>query len=664
MKKTEAVKLNRHLAMLRAGAAAVPLRVADVDYNVDTIIRTAEDASRKGIQLLAFPEMSITGYTIGDLVQQQILLDSAKAGLSRLAKTTAKLELLIIVGLPLVVSQRVYNCAAVIGSGKVLGIVPKTFLPNYKEFYEARHFTPSREADTGFIEIDGHPVPFGADLLFTVRGLESAVVGVEICEDMWVPLAPHEYQALAGATVLVNISASNEILGKSDWRRTMVASESGRCLAAECYVSAGIDESSNDVVYAGHSLIAENGVVMRESRRFEESSLIFADIDTERLVHDRLTQTTFNDIERQRIPFRFIEAEIKDIEAAKIYNSMNPHPFVPDDPARRAERCREIFSMQVAGLAKKLTGSKNEKIVLGISGGLDSTLALLVAVRTMDGLKLSRKNIYAYTMPGFGTTRRTRANAEKLCKELGVTFEIVDIKPSSESHLKDINHNFKDEDTVFENVQARYRTELLFNQANHLRAIVLGTGDLTEIALGWATFSGDHISHYHVNCSVPKTLVQYLVKWVAESEPEKSPVAGILFDILATPITPELKRPNNGRTEQLTEEIIGPVELADFFLYPFIRFGMRPGKILYFANEINKEAGFCKKYSLDELFKWEKTFITRFFANQFKRTCMPEGPKVGSVSLSPRGDWRMPSDAEAKVWLQDLELMYGLLSSR
>jgi NAD+ synthase (glutamine-hydrolysing) len=663
MKNTEIVKLNRDLAMLRVGAAAVALRVADVDFNIKSIISAAENASLKGIQLLAFPEMAVTGYTIGDLVHQQILLDSAKAGLSRLAKDTAKLEMLLIAGLPLIVDQRVYNCAAVIGSGRILGVVPKAFLPNYKEFYEARHFTPSREADNGFVEIGGDLVPFGTDLLFAVRGLESAVVGVEICEDMWVPLAPHEYQALAGATVLVNISASNEILGKADWRRTMIESESGRCLAAQCYVSAGINESSNDVVYSGHSLIAENGLILEESRRFEESSLIFADIDTERLAHDRLTQTTFNDIERQRVAFRYIEAEVKDIAAAKLYNSMNPHPFVPDDPARRAERCREIFSIQVAGLSQKLAGSKNERIVIGISGGLDSTLALLVAVSTMDGLKLSRKNIYAYTLPGFGTTRRTKANAAKLCEELGVSFDTIDIKPSSEQQLKDISHNFKDEDTVFENVQARYRTELLFNKANHLRAIVLGTGDLTEIALGWATFSGDHMSHYHINCSVPKTLVQYLVRWVADSEPEKSPVAGILLDILDTPITPELKRPNNGKTEQLTEEIIGPVELADFFLYPFIRFGMRPGKILFFANEINKDKGFYRKYTLDELYKWEKTFLTRFFPNQFKRTCMPEGPKVGSVSLSPRGDWRMPSDAAAGVWLDDLEKMYDRIKS-
>jgi NAD+ synthase (glutamine-hydrolysing) len=440
-----------------------------------------------------------------------------------------------------------------------------------------------------------------------------------------------------------------------------VSSESGRCIAAYCYVSSGIGESSNDLVYGGHVIIAENGTILRESARLSpEPRLIVADIDLERLEHDRSVMTSFRDQAAGVKACRVVEAEVGDLHPQKLERTLDPHPFVPAESARRAERCREIFSMQVGALAQKLAGARKSQIVFGVSGGLDSTLSLLVAAKTMDFLKLLRTNIHAFTLPGFGTTQRTKANATRLCRALGVSLGKVNITRSCSSHLEDLKHG-GGEDVVFENVQARYRTEFLFNKANQLDGIVLGTGDLTEIALGWCTFAGDHISHYHVSASVPKTLVSFLVRWVADEEMAGTPAQTVLYDILKTPISPELTRPENGEIRQKSEEVIGPFELADFYLYPFIRFGMRPGRILYLANEVSQQGLFEGKYSLDDLYKWLKSFISRFFANQFKRTCLPEGPKVGSVSLSPRGDWRMPSEAQAQLWLEDLEAMYRRL---
>ena len=432
--------------------------------------------------------------------------------------------------------------------------------------------------------------------------------------------------------MLINLSASNEVLGKADWRRIMVSSESGRCIAAYCYASSGIGESSNDVVYGGHVLIAENGTILRESERLSSGlQLVISDIDLERLAHDRRVFTSFHEASRQRKNFRVVETEVGDSTPDRLWRTLDPHPFVPADPTRRVERCREIFSMQVGALAKKLYGAKKSHVVLGVSGGLDSTLALLIAVKTMDFLGLLRTNIHAYNLSGFGTTRRTRMNAARLCQVLGVSFERVSITRTCSSHLRDICHSGR-EDIVFENAQARYRTEFLFNKANEFSGIVLGTGDLTEIALGWSTFSGDHISHYHVNASVPKTLVRFLIRWVAEEELAGSPAQKALCDIRETPISPELLRPEKGEITQKSEEVIGPVELADFYLYPFIRFGTRPGKILYLANEVRKQGLFEGQYTLDDLHRWLASFIERFFANQFKRTCLPEGPKIGSGS--------------------------------
>jgi NAD+ synthase (glutamine-hydrolysing) len=651
------VQLNKDLGFLRIAAAVPLLRVADVDFNVENIIEAMKKAKDEGVQVLAFPEMAITGYTLGDLVQHQALLLKAKEGLHRILEASAGNPMLVIIGIPLDVEQKLFNCAVVLNSGRLLGVIPKTLLPSYKEFYEDRWFTSSMDAQYNSVEILGERVPFGTDVLFGLRGISSALIGVEICEDLWVPLAPHEHQALAGATVLINLSASNEVLRKADWRQIMVSSESGRCIAAYCYVSSGIGESSNDVVYSGHILIAENGTVLGESERLSSSpQFVISDIDLERLVHDRRVFASFHETSRQKKNFRIIEAKVTDPTASKLWRTIDPHPFVPADPTKRAERCRDIFSMQVAALAQKLSGAKKSHLVLGVSGGLDSTLALLAAVKTMDFLGLPRANVHAYSLPGFGTTRRTKANATKLCHTLGVSLEQTNITRSCQSHLRDLKHNGQ-QDVVFENVQARYRTEFFFNKANQLDGIVLGTGDLTEIALGWCTFSGDQLSHYHVNTSVPKTLVRFLVRWVADEELAGSPAQKVLYSVLETPISPELLSPEEGKITQKSEEVIGPVELADFYLYPFIRFGTRPGKILYLANEARKQGLFDGKYTLDDLHRWLKSFIHRFFANQFKRTCFPEGPKVGTVSLSPRGDWRMPSDAETKLWLGDLEAM-------
>ena len=654
----QGVQLSKGLGFLRIGAAIPVLRVADVDFNVETMIENLREASSQGVQVLIFPEMAVTGYTIGDLVQHQALLLKAEKGLSDILHESTNIPMVMILGMPLYVEQKIFNCAVVVNAGRVLGVIPKTHLPTYKEFYEDRWFVSSTDAHSDSIELLGQRVPFGADILFRLLGIASPIIGVEICEDLWVPLSPHEYQSLAGATVLVNLSASNEVIGKSDWRRTMVSSESGRCIAGYCYVSAGMGESSNDVVFGGHAIIAENGTILRESDRLSPNSqLLLSDIDLERLVHDRRVTTSFRNTSGEPRVFRIVEAEVADPVPGRLWRTIDPHPFVPTDSTGRAERCREIFSMQVAALGKKLTGAEKSHIVLGVSGGLDSTLALLVAAKTLDLLGLPRSNVHAYTLPGFGTTRRTKTNASALCRALGASYGQVNITRSCRSQLRDLGHDGR-EDVVFENVQARYRTEFFFNKANELDGIALGTGDLTEVALGWCTFAGDHISHYHVNVSVPKTLVRYLVRWVADEELSDSPAQNVLYDILETPISPELRRPENGEIAQKTEEIIGPVELADFYLYFFIRFGMRPGKILYLANEARKQGLFEGQYTLDDLRRWLQSFIERFFANQFKRTCLPEGPKIGSVSLSPRGDWRMPSDAEPALWLEDLEAMY------
>jgi NAD+ synthase (glutamine-hydrolysing) len=658
------VRLTGDLGFLRVGTAVPELRIADIDFNVDAITQLIKSAADQGVQVLSFPEMSLTGYSLGDLVQQEILLSKALKSLRRLLDETAQFNLVCAVGMPVSIGQQIFNCAVLFNAGHILGVIPKTYLPTYREYYEYRWFSPAEDAPADTIELAGQQVPFGTDILFQLPGTRPVLIGVEICEDLWVPLSPHEFQAAAGATLLLNLSASNEILGKAEWRRTIIAAESGRCIAAYCYASAGMHESSNDVVYGGQALIAENGLILLESKRLSpDAQLITADIDIERLEHDRQVDTSFHRLPRPEKSFRIVETRVNDPLPGQLQRTLEAHPFVPSDPTQRSSRCRDIFAMQIAALAQKLSGAGKNRVVIGVSGGLDSTLTLLVAAKTMDFMHLSPKNIYAFTLPGFGTTRRTRTNATKLCEALGVNFGRANITRSCTSQLKDLEHAGQ-QDVVFENVQARYRYAFLFNKANALDAIMLGTGDLTEIALGWSTFAGDHISHYDVNASVPKTLVRYLVRWVADEELAGSPAREILYSILDTPISPELLRPENGKIVQKSEDVIGPVELADFYLYPFIRFGARPGKILYLAEEVRKQGLFDAPYTLPELHRWLRSFITRFFNNQFKRTCLPEGPKIGSVSLSPRGDWRMPSDAKATLWLQDLEEMYKKLKEK
>jgi NAD+ synthase (glutamine-hydrolysing) len=655
------IKLNQDLGYLRIGAAVPSLRIADVDFNVRSIIELIKKARLEGVQALSFPEMALTGYTLGDLVQHQALLKKVESGLNAILAESLDCPMLIIIGMPLSVEQKIFNSAVVINNGRILGVVPKTYLPNYKEFYDARWFESGADNHTSVIELAGQVVPFGTDILFTFKDIPSAIVGVEICEDLWVPFAPHEYQCVAGASVLFNLSASNEVVGKADWRRTLITSESGRCLAAYCYVSSSVGESSNDMVFGGHVIIAEDGLILKESQRLQKDpQLIVSDIDLDRLAFDRRAGVTFQDATRNFKTYRLIQSTLIDFVPAKLWRQLDPHPFVPSDLSKRSYGCRIIFSMQIEALAKKLSGAKKKNLVLGISGGLDSTLALLVAVKAMDLLELPRTNIYAFTLPGFGTTRRTKNNAIKLCKSLGVSFEEINITRTCTAQFEDLGHD-GNEDIVFENVQARYRTVFLFNKANELDAIVLGTGDLTEVALGWSTFAGDQTSHYHINVSVPKTLVRFLIRFVIDEDLSNSAAQALLNDILNTPISPELLRPRKGKIAQKSEDIIGPVELADFYLYPFIRFGMRPGKILYLANETSKQELFDQTYTLEDLYKWLRSFISRFFANQFKRTNIPEGPKIGSVSLSPRSDWRMPSDAEPVLWLEDLDEMYKKL---
>lgn len=663
-KNSPDLKLTQDLGFVRVGTATPSMRVADVDYNVAAIADLLRKACSQGVQVIAFPEMCLTGYTINDLVLHQALLSKAEAGLKSLLDVSKDCPCIVIVGMPVKAEDRVYNCAVVLNLGRILGAVPKTFLPTYREFYDHRWFASGMDVRCGTVELAGQAAPFGTDVLFKLRGSAPAIVGVEVCEDLWLPLSPHEYQAAAGALLLFNLSASNDIIAKADWRRTMVSSESGRCSAAYCYAASGIGESSNDVVFGGHSIIAENGVILAEAERLTAApQLVTADIDLGRLEFDRRAATSFRDIPGQSRAFRIYEAEVQDPAPGRLRRPISPHPFVPKDPSRRAERCRDIFSMQVAALAQKLTGARTERIVIGVSGGLDSTLALLAAAKTMDFLGLPRQNVHAFTLPCFGTTRRTRLNAIQLSKSLEVSLKQVSIIRTAKSQLKDLGHSGED-DVVFENVQARYRTAFLFNKANQTGAIVLGTGDLTEIALGWDTFAGDHISHYHINTSVPKTLVRFLIQWVADEEFAGSPAQKALADILETPISPELRRPVKGQIAQMSEDVIGPVELADFYLYPFIRLGTPPGKILYMAEEVRQLGLFSREYTLEDLYRWEQSFIKRFFANQFKRTCLPEGPKIGSVSLSPRGDWRMPSDAEPALWLEDLDRMYRKLGGQ
>ena len=626
-------------------AAAVPrVKVADCRFNAEQIEKEIIIADGKGVQIIAFPELCITGYTCGDLFAQQLLLEEAEIGLIRILNDTRQMDIISILGMPVACNGALLNVAVVIQKGKVLGVIPKTYLPNYKEFYEKRWFTSACEVHESSIRLCGQVVPMGRNLLFETA---DVTFGVEICEDLWAPIPPSSVLALQGAELLFNLSADTEAIGKHAYLRSLIGQQSARCISGYVFSSCGFGESTTDVVFAGNGLIYENGNLLAASKRFSfEEQMVAGEIDVDYLRAERRVNTTFAACRANcasepavRISTEYVDG--KDLNLTRTYN---PHPFVPQGVALN-ERCEEIFSIQMSGLAQRLVHTKAQSAVVGISGGLDSTLALLVCVKTFDKLGWSRRGIIGVTMPGFGTTDRTYTNAVNLMKALGVTIREVSIKEACIRHFKDINHDIDVHDVVYENAQARERTQILMDIANQTRGLVIGTGDLSELALGWATYNGDHMSMYGVNTGIPKTLVKHLVKWVAENGMDDAS-RGTLLDIVDTPISPELiPADENGNISQVTEDLVGPYELHDFFLYYFIRCGFPPSKIFFLAARTFKGV-----YDEETIRKWLQTFYRRFFSQQFKRSCLPDGPKVGSISLSPRGDWRMPSDAGSEMW--------------
>lgn len=628
---------------VKVGAALPVVRVGDSLFNAEAIIELMQEAEKEQLDLVCFPELAVTGYTCGDLFFQQNLLDCAEQALGKIAEASSGLQVLIFVGCPLRLNNKLYNTAVCIQQGKILAAIPKTYLPNKHEFYEKRWFSPAGEYLHDNLELMGQQVPFGSNILLCSGKLK---VGAEICEDLWAPIPKSSDHCLAGANLIVNLSASNELSGKNRYLRQLLSQQSARCLSGYVYASCGWGESSTDLVFAGNGYVLENGVFLAESKRFHmDKQLVTAEIDIERLLSDRLANDCFVE---EPLPYIKLDFNLAQNKELKLSRTINPHPFVPT-AENMAESCEEIFSIQLAGLAKRLHQTNISKLVLGISGGLDSTLALMVAVKTMDKLGLDRKNIVGITMPGFGTSQRTYKNAIALMKALGVSMKEIDIKAACTQHFKDISHDASIHDATFENTQARERTQILMDYANKIQALVVGTGDLSELALGWATYNGDHMSMYGVNAGVPKTLVRYLLQWVAgQTTDQKS--KDTLLDIIDTPVSPELLPLNSeGKISQKTEELVGPYELHDFFLFYLLRYGFKPSKILYLAG-----LAFENKYEPSFIHQWLKVFIERFFKQQFKRSCLPDGPKVGSVNLSPRGDWRMPSDAECRIWLQDL----------
>lgn len=632
-------------------AAAVPrVKIADCKYNAGQLESLIAIADGKGVQIITFPEMCITAYTCGDLFGQQLLLEEAEMGLMQILNNTRQLDIISILGMPIAVNSTVINAAVVIQKGKILGVVPKTYLPNYKEFYEQRWFTSALQVAEDNVRLCGQIVPMGTNLLFETS---DTTFGIEICEDLWSTIPPSSTLALQGAEILFNLSADNEGIGKHGYLRSLISQQSARCIAGYVFSSCGFGESTTDVVFAGNGLIYENGSELAHNKRFSlKEQLVISEIDVERLRAERRINTTFaaskGTVPSDKKPLR-ITTEFVNSKELNLTRTFDMHPFVPQGETLN-ERCEEVFSIQVAGLAQRLVHTGAKTAVIGISGGLDSTLALLVCVRTFDKLELPRKNIIGVTMPGFGTTDRTYHNALSLMKSLGITIREISIKEACIQHFKDINHDINIHDVTYENSQARERTQILMDIANQTWGMVIGTGDLSELALGWATYNGDHMSMYGVNGSVPKTLVKYLVKWVAENDiDEESRIT--LLDIVETPISPELiPADENGEIQQKTEDLVGPYELHDFFLYYFMRFGFRPSKIYYLANIAFKDI-----YDEETIKKWLSTFFRRFFNQQFKRSCLPDGPKVGSISISPRGDWRMPSDASSATWLKEIE---------
>lgn len=633
---------------VKVAAGTPKIRVADCRYNAEQIFTLMREAAAQGVRVLCLPELCLTGYTCGDLFLQDTLLSGAEEGLSTILEATKNLDMVTALGMPIRVKwdNKLYNCAVVIHKGEILGIVPKNHLPNYGEFYEQRWFAPGLAKDFG-IDLCGQNVSLCSNGLFVCEAMPNLVLGVELCEDLWAPEPPSAALARSGATLILNLSASDETVGKAGYRRSLVTGQSARLVCGYVYADAGEGESTTDLVFTGHNLIAENGTLLAE-RRFA-TGLTISEIDVARLAYERRRMTTFQlPAEQERCPSISLELEPS---TTTLTRYVSPTPFVPEDAAGRAERCDEILKIAALGLKKRIEHTRAAAAVVGLSGGLDSTLAVLITAVAMRLLDRPASDIIAVTMPCFGTTDRTRDNAVELAGRLGATLKRIDISEAVKRHFKDIGQSMEDHDVTFENGQARERTQVLMDIANQVGGMVVGTGDLSELALGWATYNGDHMSMYGVNASIPKTLVRHLVSYVcgdkAESEPELSHV---LADILDTPVSPELLPAVNGQISQKTEDLVGPYELHDFFLYYAIRWGFPPKKVLRLA-----EHAFGRTYDRATILRWEKTFYRRFFAQQFKRSCLPDGPKVGSVTLSPRGDWRMPSDAVASLWLDELE---------
>lgn len=648
---------------IKVAACTPEIQVADVDFNVDKIISQLEKCREEGVKVAVFPELCITGYTCQDLFFQNALLDKAMEGVVKIAKTTADSDMLVAVGMPVRAKGKLYNCAAVIQDGEVRAFVPKTHLPNYNEFYEARHFAPYR-GECAAIDLREYGqlefIPPMEQTVFVCEEIPELVVGFELCEDLWVADPVSNYLAKAGATLICNLSASDEVIGKDSYRRQLVSNQSARLVAGYIYCSAGDGESTQDMVFSGHNIIAENGSILAESRLFE-NGITISEIDFKKLAFERRKISTYpasaewdysskdsgflnmENISRERFSFEIGETALT--------RKFAKTPFIPSNQAERNERCHLILQMQSHGLMKRIAHTHSKTVVIGISGGLDSTLALLVCVMAMDLLKRPHTDIVAVTMPCFGTTKRTRSNAEILCDALGVTFREVDISKAVLQHFEDIGHDFNDHSVVFENGQARERTKVLMNIANQVSGMVVGTGDLSELALGWATYNGDHMSMYGVNASIPKTLVRHIVQYYGDTCTSDT-LRDVLYDILDTPVSPELLPTDESGTEmtQKTEDLVGPYELHDFFLYYGIRWGFEPSKVKRLAKY-----AFEGDYPDEVIDKWLKTFYRRFFSQQFKRSCLPDGAKIGSVTLSPRGDWRMPSDAVAKLWLEDID---------
>ena len=628
---------------VKVAAATPDIRVADVNFNTEKICEAIDEASDNRAKILVFPELCVTGYTCGDLFTQDVLLKQAKEALFRIARHTRDLDILVFAGVPLEVEGKLYNVAAAMNEGRVIGLTTKTFLPNYAEFYEMRQFTPGPD-EARYISFGGERIPFGPQILFECDEMENLIVAAEICEDVWSPVPPSIRASLEGAAVIVNCSASDETIGKDIYRRELIAGQSARLIAGYVYANAGDGESTTDVVFGGHNIIAENGTILRQARRYH-NEIIYSEIDIQRIISERRRNTTFKiSGERSliRVPFHITK------EKTVLTRHFPKMPFVPANERLRAKRCEEILTIQAMGLKKRLAHTKAKTAVVGISGGLDSTLALLVAGRAFDMLGRDKKDIIAVTMPCFGTTDRTYQNACEMAKKVGATLMEVPIGEAVNIHFRDIGHDPLLHDVTYENSQARERTQVLMDIANRTWGMVIGTGDMSELALGWATYNGDHMSMYGVNASVPKTLVRHLVKYAAD-ETEDAELKRVLYDVLDTPVSPELLPPKDGEIAQRTEDLVGPYELHDFFLYYMLRFGYEPSKIFRLA-----EKEFEDDYDNVTILKWLDTFCRRFFSQQFKRSCLPDGPKVGTVALSPRGDWRMPSDACAEIWLEDL----------